>query len=145
MQTPNGNQTEPNHDYRNPKGQNRSPNRSIRSDGGAGLPGSRQQLFAGRRASGGDSVGLPASARAASLLVAELARAVADELESRGLAASPSTAPAVLDRRGLAASLGVGLDTVDRLRREGCPELTVGDAPRFELPAVLGWLRGRRE
>jgi hypothetical protein len=34
-------------------------------------------------------------------------------------------------------------DTVDRLRREGLPEIAVGDAPRFELDACLGWLRGR--
>jgi hypothetical protein len=54
------------------------------------------------------------------------------------------TTPVLLDRRGLAAALGVGVDTVDRLRREGAPELTIGDAPRFELDRVLEWVRGRR-
>lgn len=54
-----------------------------------------------------------------------------------------ASAPALLDRRGLALALGCGLDTIDRLRREGCPELRVGDAPRFALTDVLAWLRGR--
>lgn len=49
----------------------------------------------------------------------------------------------MLDRRGLAHALAVGVDTVDRLRRDGCPELTVGDSPRFELEQVIAWLRGR--
>lgn len=52
-------------------------------------------------------------------------------------------APALLDRQGLARALGVGVDTIDRLRREGAPVLRVGDVPRFELPAVLAWLRSR--
>lgn len=51
--------------------------------------------------------------------------------------------PALLDRRGLAQALAVGVDTLDKLRQEGLPELRVGDSPRFELEAVLGWLRGR--
>jgi hypothetical protein len=50
----------------------------------------------------------------------------------------------LLDRRGLAQALDVGVDTVDRMRGEGMPELRVGDAPRFELERVLEWLRGRR-
>jgi hypothetical protein len=33
---------------------------------------------------------------------------------------------------------------VDRLRAEGMPELRVGDAPRFELAAVLAWLKERQ-
>jgi len=74
-------------------------------------------------------------------LVSDLARAVADELESRGLAPAAAQCPALLDRRGLAHALGCGVDTIDRLRREGCPELTLGDAPRFEVKAVIDWLR----
>lgn len=52
-------------------------------------------------------------------------------------------APVLLDRRGLAEALAVGVDTVDKLRREALPELRVGDVPRFRLDAVLEWLRGR--
>jgi hypothetical protein len=52
-------------------------------------------------------------------------------------------APALLDRRGIAMALNCGLDTIDKLRAEGMPSLRVGDAPRFELEAVLRWLRER--
>jgi len=52
-------------------------------------------------------------------------------------------APRLVDRRGLAQALGCCVDTVDRLRREGAPELTVGDAPRFEIDRVLEWIRTR--
>lgn len=62
--------------------------------------------------------------------------AFAPALEQRG-------APRLLDRRGLAEALSIGVDTVDRLRREGCPEITVGDAPRFDFSEVVGWLRAR--
>lgn len=61
-------------------------------------------------------------------------------------ALAPLLAPratALLDRQGLARELGIGVDTVDRLRREGCPSLRVGDVPRFELATVLEWLRSR--
>jgi phage terminase Nu1 subunit (DNA packaging protein) len=53
-------------------------------------------------------------------------------------------APTLLDRQGLGQALGCSLATVDRLRREvGFPELRVGDGARFELDAVLAWLRNR--
>lgn len=52
-------------------------------------------------------------------------------------------APALLDRGGLAKALGVSLASLDRLRADGLPELRLGDAPRFELAAVLAWLRAR--
>lgn len=51
--------------------------------------------------------------------------------------------PALHDRQSLARELRCGVDTVDKLRREGMPEIRVGDAPRFELEHVLSWLRGR--
>lgn len=69
----------------------------------------------------------------------QLAERIAERLPGR----APSAQPALLDRRGLAAALGVGLDTLDKLRGQGCPELRVGEAPRFELAAVLSWLRSR--
>lgn len=82
-------------------------------------------------------------AGAADAFARELARAVADEIEARSLGAQPEPGPILLDRRGIAEALGVCVDVVDRLRREGCPELTVGDVPRFELDRVLAWLRAR--
>jgi hypothetical protein len=51
---------------------------------------------------------------------------------------------AVLDRAGLAKALSCSVKTLDRLRAEpGFPELQLLDSPRFELPAVLAWLRAR--
>lgn len=55
----------------------------------------------------------------------------------------PPDAPALLDRRAMASMLGVGVDTLDKLRREGLPEIRVGDAPRFHPPDVLEWLKSR--
>jgi len=49
--------------------------------------------------------------------------------------------PALIDRATLARQLGVSIPTVDRLRRQGCPTVWVCDAPRFELPRVLDFLR----
>lgn len=49
----------------------------------------------------------------------------------------------LLDRSRAAEFLGCSLPTLDKLRAEGLPELRVGDAPRFEREAVLGWLRAR--
>jgi hypothetical protein len=72
--------------------------------------------------------------------LAEVVRSVlAEELAER----LPKTGPTLLDRRGLAAELGCGVDTLDKLRREGLPTLMLGDSPRFELAAVLEWLRER--
>jgi len=60
-------------------------------------------------------------------------------------ALAPEHPPALLDRAGLARELATSPGTVDRLRREGLPEVRVGDQPRFELAAVLAWLRRRTE
>ena len=49
--------------------------------------------------------------------------------------------PALIDRGGLARQLGVSVPTVDRLGRQGCPTVWDCDAPRFELPRVLDFLR----
>lgn len=66
------------------------------------------------------------------------------ELLARVRAAlAPEHPPALLDRAGLARELATSPGTVDRLRREGLPEVRVGDQPRFELGAVLAWLRRR--
>jgi hypothetical protein len=58
-------------------------------------------------------------------------------------AAPANDAPTLLDRTQLAKALGCSLPTVDRLRRQGAPQFLLGDAPRFELDAVLAWLRTR--
>lgn len=52
-------------------------------------------------------------------------------------------APALVDRQGLARALSVSLSTVDRVRHEGCPQVTVGDSPRFRVQAVVEWLQAR--
>ncbi len=71
-----------------------------------------------------------------------LSECLTELLEGVGYAAAPA---ALLDRAGLARALGVAVPTVDRMRQlPDFPELRVGDAPRFELPAVLEWLRGRK-
>jgi hypothetical protein len=57
--------------------------------------------------------------------------------------APSNDAPTLLDRTQLAKALGCSLPSIDRLRREGLPQLTIGDAPRFELAPVLAWLRTR--
>jgi len=76
------------------------------------------------------------------LTVAELTDLVRQvALEAAAETAEPP--PALLDRAGLARALGVGTTTVDRLRRDGCPVVWLGDSPRFELAACLAWLRAR--
>jgi hypothetical protein len=53
-------------------------------------------------------------------------------------------APALVDRAGLSRALGVSLATVDRLRAEGIPTIWVADSPRFEVAAVVTFLRDRK-
>lgn len=85
----------------------------------------------------------PASIIVQGATLDELVERVAERVVELTPASAPSARPALLDRRGLAAALGCGLDTIDKLRREGLPTLVVGEAPRFELAAVLSWLRSR--
>lgn len=51
--------------------------------------------------------------------------------------------PTLLDRVAIAEQLDISLPTLDRLRKEGCPFVMIGDAPRFEVDRVLEWLRSR--
>jgi hypothetical protein len=53
-------------------------------------------------------------------------------------------APRLLTTDELADFLQVSSRTIRSLRAEGLPVFLIGDAPRFELPAVLTWLRARR-
>jgi excisionase family DNA binding protein len=69
----------------------------------------------------------------------ELRAIVRDELRAILLTREPATsAPApLLDKRGLAAALGVSPATVDRQTAEGrIPFVRVGDHKRFDLAAV---------
>jgi hypothetical protein len=65
------------------------------------------------------------------------------EAVTGALAESATDAPALLDRESLARSLGCTTSHVDTLRKQGMPVVWLGQAPRFELSAVLEWLRGR--
>ncbi|MBI4702174.1 MAG: hypothetical protein HY744_13670 [Deltaproteobacteria bacterium] len=69
-----------------------------------------------------------------------LAEVVREALAERQPAEAP---PALLDRAALAAALSCSPSTVDRLRLAGLPTVRLCDGVRFELPAVLGWLRQR--
>lgn len=51
--------------------------------------------------------------------------------------------PALLDRSDLAQALGCSPATVARLVRQGAPFVWLVDSRRFELEAVLAWLRER--
>jgi hypothetical protein len=92
----------------------------------------------------------PQPASLEGLLVAGLSKQLAEPLfeqlaELFGPLLEARDKPALLSKKDLARELGICTEGVDRLRREGCPELRVGDLPRFELEAVLGWLRTRAE
>lgn len=76
--------------------------------------------------------------------VDELRRVVREEID-QALGQSREQAAVLLDREALARALSVSLPTIDRLRRAGMPTTWVVQAPRFELSAVLEWLRDRNE
>lgn len=129
---------------RSPKGRN--PSLVPREDRAPGLRGRRIAVHESAHLRGSRDPRLATAAAGIDAVAdgffARLIQAVRDAVVE-AIGTEHGRAPALLDRRGLAHALAVGVDTIDRLRREGCPELTVGDAPRFELEAVLAWLRGR--
>ena len=45
----------------------------------------------------------------------------------------------------LCAALSCSRTTINRFRGEGMPSMRFGDSPRFELSAVLEWLRQREQ
>jgi hypothetical protein len=51
----------------------------------------------------------------------ELAELIRDAITDAMALAAAEPPPALLDRNGLARMLGIGIGTVDRLRRDGCP------------------------
>src|SRR5688572_5300162 len=80
------------------------------------------------------------------LTVPELRSLMAEAVRTALAEQRPPAEPALIDRDELATALSVSPSTLDRMRSEAnFPELRVGDAPRFELEAVLEWLRGRRK
>jgi hypothetical protein len=54
-------------------------------------------------------------------------------------------APMLLDRARVARALGVGIATVDRLRREGMPCVFIGESPRFLITNCVEWLQRREQ
>lgn len=78
---------------------------------------------------------------------AELAELIEDAvaLATERLTDSASGAPALLTQADLAKTLCVSVRTIHTLRQQGLPMLRVGDSPRFELAAVLSWLRNREQ
>lgn len=93
-----------------------------------------------------DQHGVPA--RAAQALPALLPVAVGDLVDAitdrviEVLEAQPPR-PALLTRSQLARELGCCSKTVARLEGDGLPRVMLGDSPRYELAAVLAWLRQR--
>lgn len=67
-------------------------------------------------------------------LAALVSAAVAEALGAQA-------APALLDRQRLAKALGCSAGHIDKMRKAGLPSLRLIEAVRFELPAVLAWLR----
>jgi hypothetical protein len=74
-------------------------------------------------------------------LEAVLPAAVAKALEQR----TPNGPGHLLDQAGLAYVLNVSQKTVTRLEAEGMPFVKLVEARRYELDAVLSWLRARTE
>lgn len=65
--------------------------------------------------------------------------AVADALAER----ANDNGPALLDQAQLAKAIGVSTRTIFELRKQGLPTVWVCESPRFELAAVLDWLKSR--
>jgi hypothetical protein len=74
----------------------------------------------------------------------QLAELVRDAVQSALAEQSQDSGPILLERAGLARALGVGLSSVDRLRREGMPCVFIGDSPRFLASECLTWLTEHR-
>jgi len=80
--------------------------------------------------------GMPAAGLTLGQLRAVIRSEVAHELGAR-----EESPPALIDQKQLARHLGLSERSVYELRQRGCPTVLVLDSPRFELAAVLAWLR----
>jgi hypothetical protein len=69
-------------------------------------------------------------------IVVEAVQDAVSELE-------PQPRPALLNRQQLGRELGCSAPTITRLMRDGMPHVVLGTVPRYELDAVLRWLRER--
>ena len=94
------------------------------------------------RPSGGVGNGAPQNDNAPAFTVTrgELAALVREAVAAEMEAQRAVPKPALLDRDGLGAVLGVSAGMVDKLRRRGMPCYRLGDSPRFDLEACLAWI-----
>jgi hypothetical protein len=72
---------------------------------------------------------------------------VADIVRDALIGQSPAEQPALVDRAGLAKALSVSVPTVDAHRKKHSSFPTfclTPECPRFEVAAVVEWLRGTR-
>lgn len=79
------------------------------------------------------AMGKPAFSLTEEELAALMTRAVGDALER--------AQQLLVDKQGLAQRLNCSAGHIDVLRKRGLPTVMVGQAVRFEPPAVLAWLR----
>jgi excisionase family DNA binding protein len=79
------------------------------------------------------------------LTLGELRSALQDAITEAVAELAPTAGPVLLTGAQLAQTLGVSRATVHRLRVSGCPSIKLGDTFRFELEAVLAWLRTRED
>lgn len=89
----------------------------------------------GSGATGAPAVVVSTPAALREMIVGAVSEALADF--------APAPVEGLLDRAELARRLGVTTRSLDRLRREGMPELRVGDVPRWQWQSVLEWLATR--
>ncbi len=76
----------------------------------------------------------------------ELRTIVADAVSAAFAEREPAaSAPTLLDRRALAATIGVSVAKVDRMVRAGMPWIRVGAVKRFDLQQVREWCEGRTD
>lgn len=62
---------------------------------------------------------------------------------SEALAAMPSAGPGLVTREACARALSISVRSLDTLRAQGLPTVWVLESPRFDVAAVITWLRGR--
>jgi hypothetical protein len=69
--------------------------------------------------------------------------ALADALAEHEVGAAPK--PALLNTEELAHELRTSPSTIHRLRKAGLPVIMLIESPRYELSAVLSWLKAREK
>lgn len=77
------------------------------------------------------------------LTIGDLRSLVHDEVAGVIAECEQRSRPVLVTRDGPAEALAVSVSSIDRLIREGCPRVRVGDAPRFSIPDVIAWLKAR--